>query len=86
MEGLHPRQVVEGDIMLDARTRHIVGLEEKKDSVLDRFTPGMKPSKKAAIYENLWPDGTIPYVFAAFFSEHYLAPPNLKVYNLHYYF
>lgn len=70
IEGLRPRQVVEGDIMLDTYTRHVIGLKEEKNLVFDRFPPGMKPSKKAAINSRLWPNGIIPYVFSSFLGKH----------------
>ena len=72
LEDLHPRQVIEGDIMMDSYTRNITGLEEEEDTTDDHLLPDEKRRKKAAMRKKggrLWPNGTVPYVFDPFLSK-----------------
>lgn len=70
LEKLRPRQVLEGDIILDTYTRRIAGLGEE-DSAVEDFLPGEKQRKKAIDSDNsrLWPGGIIPYDLSSFLGK-----------------
>lgn len=73
LEDLHPRQVIEGDIVIDPYTRHVTGLGEEEDLVDDHLLPDEDRKKKATInrewkQDRRWPGGIVPYVFEPFFG------------------
>ena len=73
LEDLQPKQVIEGDIMVDSYTRHVIGLEEEEDSVNDNLLSDENRKKKASLNkewngDRRWPDGIVPYQFGSFFG------------------
>ena len=60
---------MEGDILVDSYTRHITGLGEEDDSVVDHLVPDDKRKKKATARGRHWPDGIVPYSLAPFLGK-----------------
>ena len=71
LEDLHPRQVIEGDIILDSYTRRVIGLEEAEEPVDDRLLPDENRKKKAVndIEDRVWPGGVIPFLIGPFIGK-----------------
>ena len=70
LKDLQPRQVIEGDIILDFYTRRVTGLGEEEDSVIDNLlSDAKKKRKKAAEDSRVWPNATIPYVLGSLLGK-----------------
>ena len=75
MEDLHPRQVIEGDIILDSYTRSVIGLEEPEEPVDDQLLSDENRKKKAVndIDDRIWPGGVVPYLIGPFIGKQNLS-------------
>lgn len=70
LKDLHPRQMLEGDIILDAYTRHVAGLGEEEDPVVDHLLPDATNQRKKAVEDSrVWPNAIIPYVLGPFLGK-----------------
>lgn len=76
---------MEGDILVDSYTRHITGLGEEDDSVVDHLVPDDKRKKKATARDRQWPGGIVPYSLAPFLGKWKLPSVNPNISNLHYF-
>lgn len=74
LEGDRPRQVIEGDILVDEYMIHLIGLSDDRDQIFDRLLPDEDRKKKGIISELLrrklsWPDCVVPYAFSSFVGK-----------------
>ena len=89
LEDLHPRQVIEGDIILDSYTRDVIGLDEEEEPADDLLLSDESRKKKGVngIEARVWPGGVVPFVIGPFIGELkcHLVPPGKCVSNLHHF-
>ena len=88
LEDLHPRQVIEGDIILDPYTRNVIGLDKSEEPVDDRLFSDENRKKKAVndIEDRIWPGGVVPFLIGPFIGRQNLSSStDLNISNLHYF-
>jgi len=74
LEGDHPRQVIEGDILVNEFIRHLIGLPDDRDQVNDHLLPDENRKKKGILNELYpwrfrWPNCIVPYAFSSFVGK-----------------
>lgn len=88
LEELHPRQVIEGDIILDSYTRSVIGLEESEEPVDDGLFSDENRKKKGVnnIEDRIWPGGVVPFLIGPFIGkQNWSKTTGLNISNLCYF-
>jgi len=70
----HPRQVIEGDILVNKFTIQLMGLSDDRGQVQNQLPPDENRKKKASMSEVLkrkfsWPNCVIPFAFASYVGK-----------------